>query len=175
MSIYDQQPDFTSSGGLRGFQFSLASMFILTTAVAVILSILFSVGRWIGMSPGEILVQGLGQFLYYLPPLAVWVFGLMVAFRRLRRNRMPAILTIIALSRLILTAFIMQLTQMVLLHSLSARQLRHETLSLVFAGIGLVNACVHMACWILILMAIFRRRPPDASPVAPESSNPSQA
>ncbi len=152
-----------ASGGLGAFQFSLASLFVLVTVMAMILSTFFSVGRLVGMSNIEVLTQGLWQFLFLLPVLLVWIVGLTMAIRRLKRNRMPAILTTIALGGLVVTSFAFQVVQMALIHLVNSSQISQEAMSWGFAGIGLLYTAIHTTCWILILAAIFRHRPPDAS------------
>jgi len=90
-------------------------MFILMTAMALILSIYFGVGKLLGMSTTEVLTQGLGQFAFRLPAFLAWIVGLTVAIRRLKRNRFPAALIIIALGLSIIGIFALHVTQMALL------------------------------------------------------------
>ncbi|MHC4177868.1 MAG: hypothetical protein ACYSWU_10195, partial [Planctomycetota bacterium] len=92
-----------AAGGLRVFQFSLLSLFVIVTVVALILSTYFSVGQLVGMSTVEVLTLGLGRLLFAVPTLLVWIVGLTMAIRRLKQNRLPAILTMIALGGLVLT------------------------------------------------------------------------
>ena len=151
------------SGGPPAFQFSLASLFIVVTAVAVILSIFISVGQLFGMTTIEVLTQGLGQFLFSLPTFLVWIVGLTMAVRRLRRNRTPAILTMIAMGGLLLTTVVLHPLQMGLIHYANSGRIDHDVLPWAFGGIGLVYAAVNTIGWILILLAVFRHRPPDTS------------
>ena len=146
-----------AAGGLGVFQFSLMSMFVITTVVALILSAFFSVGRLVGMSPVEVLSQGLGRFVYVFPTMLVWFVGMTMAIRRRKRNRLPAILTMLALGGLSSTWFVLSLAEMSLIHCLSI-----ESLSWIFAILGGLYAIANTICWILILMAIFARRPADA-------------
>ena len=155
--------DHAQSGSLRALQFSLASMFILMTATALILSIYFGVGRLLGMSTMEVLAQGLGQFLFLLPTLLVWIVGLTLAIRRLKQNRLPAILTMIALGGMILSVFVIQVAQMALLHSVNSGRISHTVLSWSFIIFRVLYMVLNTTCWILILVAIFARRSPDAS------------
>ncbi len=78
-----------AAGGLRVFQFSLLSLFVIVTVVALILSTYFSVGQLVGqlvgMSTVEVLTLGLGRLLFAVPTLLVWIVGLTVAIRRLRK------------------------------------------------------------------------------------------
>jgi hypothetical protein len=149
------------SGGLRGFQFSLASIFVVMTGLAVILSAFFSIGQLVGMTTQEVVARGLMYFLYYLPMFLVWLVGLTIAFRRRRQNRLPAILTMIALGVLALTSFITCVLQMVLIHWVDRNGMSSGIMTWAFAALGLFSTVVHTACWTLILVAIFVRRPPD--------------
>ncbi|MGA2030700.1 MAG: hypothetical protein ABSG68_00455 [Thermoguttaceae bacterium] len=159
-----QEPrsSFPASGGLGPFQFSLLSMFVVMTVIAVILSAFFSVGRLLGMSNVEVLTHGLGRFLFAVPTFLVWIVGLTMAIRRLKQNRLPAILTMIALGGMVLTEFVLQLVQMALIHSVNYGRISQEAFSWSFFCIDGLYAVLDTACWILILAAIFRRRPPDA-------------
>jgi hypothetical protein len=134
--------DHAQSGSLRALQFSLASMFILMTVVALVLSIYFGVGRLFGMSTMEVLTQGLGQFLFLLPTFLVWIVGLTLAIRRLKRNRLPATLAMIALGGMILSVFVIQVAQMALLHSVNSGRISHTVLSWSFIMIRVLYAPV---------------------------------
>jgi len=155
--------DDFQSGRLRVFQFSLTSIFILMTVVALVLAIYFGVGRLLGMSTMEVLMQGLGQFLFLLPTFLVWIVGLTLAIRYLNRYRVPAILTLIALGGMIVSVFVIQVAQMALLFSVNSGRITHEVLSWSFVIIRVLYMLLNTACWILVLVAIFARRPPDAS------------
>jgi hypothetical protein len=80
------------------------------------------------MSTVEVLTLGLGRLLFAVPTLLVWIVGLTMAIRRLKRNRLPAILTMIALGGLVLTSFVLQVVQMALIHSLNSGQISHEVI-----------------------------------------------
>jgi hypothetical protein len=160
-----------AAGGFRWFQFSLASVFVVVTAMAMILSTFFSVGRLVGMSNREVLMQGLTRFLYVLPTLLVWIVGLGMAIRRLKRNRAAAILTIIALGGLVLTALVAHVVQMALMHLLTSDRTGVGLPYWGFTLLAVIYAVLDSACWILILLAIFARRPPDAP--QPERADPS--
>ncbi len=160
--------DRPAVGGLRLFQFNLLSVFVTMTVMALILSIYFSVGRLIGMSTMEVVMQGLGQFLFVAPTLLVWIVGLTIAIRQRKRHRVPATLTMIALVGLVLTSFTLQVVQMVLIHSVNSGRISHEILGWSFAILGVLHAVVNTGCWVLILVAIFAHRTPDA----PERNNP---
>jgi len=151
------------SGRLRVFQFSLTSMFILMTVVALVLAIYFGVGRLLGMSTLEVLSQGLGQFLFLLPSFLVWIVGLTLAIRHLNRYRLPAILTMITMGGMIVSVFVLQVAQMALLYSVNSGRISHEVLSWVFLVIRILYMLLNTTCWILVLVAIFARRRPDAS------------
>jgi membrane-associated HD superfamily phosphohydrolase len=131
--------------------------------MALILSTFFSVGRLLGMSNREVLTQGLGQFIFTLPTLLVWIVGLGMAIRRRKRNRRPAILTMIGLGGLVLTSLVMHVVQMVLLHLLTSGRAGAGLVSWGFPLLQCIYAVLDPACWILILLAIFTQRPPDAS------------
>jgi hypothetical protein len=153
----------SASDGLRGCQFSLASIFVVMTAMAVILSIFFTVGQLVGMSTGEVLVQGLSPLLSLLPSLLVWIVGLTMALRRLKRNRMAAILTMIALGVLAVVSFVFQLIQMAAMHSVLSGGMSHQGKYWIIWCDGILGWIVQPTCWILILTAIFHHRPPDVS------------
>jgi len=156
--------DSAAEDRLQGLQFSLAEVFVATTVMAVILSGYFGVGRWLGMSNREIVTQGLSRLLYVVPTLLVWIVGLMMAIRRLRRNRLAATLTIVALSGLMLGMFVAQVVQMGLIYWVTSNRADSSVLSWGFAITGIVSSILSTACWILLLAAIFARRPPDDPP-----------
>jgi len=149
------------SGGRGLFQFSLTGVFVIITATALVLSLYFGVGRWIGMSTSEVLTQGLGRFLFRFPTLLVWTAGLYMAIRYLKRNRLPAMLTIIALAAMMTSALILELVQMALIYWGTSGQVSGQTMSWSFGVIGIVNAVINASCWICILTAIFTQRPSD--------------
>jgi hypothetical protein len=159
----EQQSDVIAADGLRVFQFSLTNVFILITVTAMILSTYFGVGRLAGMSTMEVLTQGFGRFLFALPTVLVWIVGLIIAIRRLKRNRLPAALTMIALGWLVVTTLLLYLVQMVLIHLVNSGRISHLVLSWSFTFIGVLHTVLHTTLWILILVAIFAGRPPDAS------------
>jgi hypothetical protein len=146
---------------LRVFQFSLTSVFVVMTGMAFVLSAYFAVGRLLGMTTGEVLARGFGSFLFSLPTLLVWTVGLTIAIRRRRRNRFSATLTTIALGGATLTVFVLQLVQMVLMQSVSSGRIGHEAISWGFASIGALSGILSAIWWVLILLAVFARRPPD--------------
>ena len=154
--------DNSRPGDLRLFQFSLMSALVMITVAALLLSGYFGVGRLLGMSTMEVLTQGLARLLMSLPVLLVWTVGLTIAFRHLRRNRLPATLTIIALGVLVVSTLVSQVIQMALLHSVNSNRISAQNLGWGFTLIGIVHAALNTSCWILILVAIFVRRPPDA-------------
>jgi hypothetical protein len=154
-------PDIRTSDGPRVFQFSLLGLFLIITATALVLAIYFGVGRLVGMSTTEILTQGLSQLLFNVPPLLVWAVGLMVAVRRLKRNRLPARLTVIALGGLMLTTFVLQLVHMVLVHWINSGTISGGAITWSMAAVGVFYAVSNAAFWILVIVAIFVRRPPD--------------
>lgn len=158
----ESQFEPTANGELRGMQFSLAGLFVVTTVTAVILSAFFGVARLLGMSAWDVLAQGLGRFLFVLPTMLVWIVGLVMATRRLRRNRRAAILTIIALGSLFLGSLVLNVGQMALIQSVNSNRISPSVLSWSFAAMSIAYAVLHTTCWILILAAIFARRPPEA-------------
>jgi hypothetical protein len=143
------------------FQFSLFALFIIVTLPALILAVYFGVGRLAGMSTTEILTQGLGQLLFSVPVLLVWAVGMAMAIRRLKRNRLPARLAVIALGGLMLTTFVLHVAQMVLIHWANADGISSEAMSWSMGICGVVYTLSNTACWILVIVAIFVRRPPD--------------
>jgi hypothetical protein len=150
-----------TDGGPRVWQFSLLGLFLIVTVPALILATYFGVGRLAGMSTTEILTQGLGRLVYGVPSLLVWAVGLTVAIRRLKRNRVPARLTAIALGGLMLTTFALQVVQMVLIHWVNSGGIRSNVLPWYMAATGVFYALSNAVCWILVIVAIFVRRPPD--------------
>jgi hypothetical protein len=156
-----------AAGGSRWFQFSLASVFVLVTATALILSTFFSVGRLVGMSNMEV-TQWLEMWLFpQLPILLVWIVGLMMAIRRRKGNRVAATLTLIALCGMVLTTLVFDVVFMMMFHWPSGWS---PGWSITITGY--LEVVVQMACWILILLAIFARRPPDDP--EPEWADPSR-
>lgn len=158
------------------FQFSLLGLFLFVTVIALILATYFGAGRLAGMSTMEILTGGLGRFLYALPVVLVWIVGLSMAIQRLNRHRVPAILTIIALSGLMLTTVVLQVAQMVLIHLVQSNRISGSFMSGGLAATGILYAVSNTAWWILVVMAIFAGRSADGlgnKPTIP-SGNPFQ-
>ena len=173
------------AGGSRWFQFSLTSLFVLVTVMALVLSTFFSVGRLVGMSNTDVLMQGLQPFLFVLPTLLVWVVGLTMAIRRRKRHRAAAIVSIIAFGGLVLTAIVAYALGMVLMYLLisgrtagfnywdfsllqwdfsilrAASPLRFPT-DWVLVLLQVICAVLYPIYWILVLVAIFAKRPSDA-------------
>ena len=83
----------------------------------------FGVGRLLGMSTEEVLTLGLARLLMSLPVLLVWTVGLTIAFRYLKRNRLPATLTIIALVVNVVITLVSQLIQMTLIYSVNSQRI----------------------------------------------------
>ena len=155
----ESRSELRAADGPRWRQFSLASAFVVVTVTALVLSVFFSVGRLLGMSNMEVLTQGLGQFLYALPTLLVWIVGLRMAIRRRKRNWVPAILTMIALGGLILAGLVLRVVNMAMTHSVISNGINYEwAYNLAVIAYVILEA----ACWILILLAIFAGRPADA-------------
>ena len=155
------RPNPPAAGGYGAFQFSLMSMFVVTTALALVLSAFFGVGRLIGMSTSEVLTQGLGRFAFSSPLLLVWIIGLTIAIRRLKRDRLPAVLATIALGGLVLSSFASSVVLMAFLYAARSGRIGIEAFSWYSTVISALYAIVHPICWILILVAIFFRRPAD--------------
>ena len=97
--------------------------------------------------------------VYYLPTLLVWIVGLRMAIWRLKRNRVPAIRMTFALGGLLLTWFILEVVAMTLEHFLSVA---HAEAAWLFHLMEVLREVLGAPCWILILLAIFAGRPPDA-------------
>ncbi len=154
--------DVREAGGLRAFQFGLSSLFVVVTVAALILSTYFGVGKLVGMSTMEVLTQGFGTEVFNAPIFLVWIVGLMMAIRRLKRNRLPAILTIIVIGGVVLTTFISGVVRMALIHSVISNQISQEAFARNSAFISVLETVIHTVWWILIIVAIFVRRPPDA-------------
>ncbi len=160
----DVEPQANHSvDSLRWFQFSLAGLFVVMTILVVILSIFFGVGQLVGMTTIEVVSQGLESFLYLLPLLLVWTVGIMLAVRRLKRNRVQAILVLIALGGMAVAVTIVFVVQMVLVHCVNSGRISHESFSWGTGVSGVLSTVVHSICWILVLVAIFRGWPPNAS------------
>ena len=70
----------------------------------------------------------------------------------------------VALSGLIVTAFVLRTAQMALIGGMQSGQIDSGVLSWAFAVIGIGYVIVNTGCWILILVAIFVGRPADPHP-----------
>jgi uncharacterized membrane protein len=156
-----------TAGGRGVFQFSLTGMFVFITVLALILSAHFTVGRWMGMSDEEVARVGLLRLLFTSPTLLVWLVGLSIAIGRLKRNRLPAILTIVALSGLLLGMVALNVAQMALIHSIISEQVNRNWLAWFPSAQLLFHQVLFVISWILMLVAIFIRRPPDAAVETP--------
>ena len=119
------------------------------------------------MSTEEVVTEGLARFLWFVPMLLVWIVGFTMAIRRLKRNRLPAILTMIAIGTLILSTFVLLFVQMALFHSFNSGRIGHEVLTWSSTVIRVVYMGFNVVGWILIIAAIFVRRPPDAPRTEP--------
>jgi hypothetical protein len=139
------------------------------TVMALILAMYFGVGRWMGMSTSDVLAQGLGRSLLRLPTLLVWAAGLIMAIRHLKRSRLSATLTMIALAGMMTTEFSLELVQMALIHSINSGQISSETISWSFGWIGVLHSVINAGFWICILAAIFAQRAGDEKVVAAEA------
>ena len=144
------------------FQFSLRSLFVIVTVVALIVSAYFGVGQLVGMSRMEVLTQGFGRLIMALPTLLVWIVGLTVAIRFRKRNRLPGTLTIIALCGFVLTSLVGHVSQMALIHLMGSDRVSHVEMGWIRALIGVLWVVFNTVCWILILVAIFSKRVPDS-------------
>ncbi len=171
MATHPPEPTEYEPKARPALQFSLTALFVLLTVFALILSAFFGIGRLVGMSAMEVLAMGVGQFLTIVPTLIVWVIGLTMSLRRLRTNRKPAILTAVALSGLIVTAFVLRTAQIALIGGLQSGQIDSGVLSWAFAVIGLGSVIVNTGCWILILIAIFTGRPADPRPLIAQTDS----
>ena len=167
----EPRPDVRAADGLRAFQFSLLDLFVVVTVVALILSTYFSVGELLGMSTMEVLTLGLARLVFNAPVYLVWIVGITLAFRCLRQNRLPAVLSMIAFGGMLLTSLVCGVLQMALIHSANSNRLHHDYLFWAFTIIGVIRAVIATIAWILILVAIFARRPPDVPKT--EQSDPS--
>lgn len=155
------EPFGCESDGSNAFQFSLIGLFIVTTVLAMIFSLYFGVGRWLGMSTMEVLQQGLTRFLYFVPTMLVWIVGLAVALRHLKCNRGPAMLTSIAMLGMIVASIVVQVAQMALIHLINSGRISASTISWGLGISGFLFSIVNAVGWILVLVAVFRRRPRD--------------
>jgi hypothetical protein len=169
----EMQSNPRAAGGSRWFQFSLTSVFVLITVMAMILSAYFSVGRMMGMSNMEVLSHGLGPFVVALPSLLIWIIGLGMAIRRRKGNRAPAVLTMIATGGVLLTSLVCYVVQMALMYLVTSHQpgTRGFSLAWGFTLNGILYAALSTIWWILIVLAIFAQRPSDAPHTA--QANPS--
>ncbi len=135
------------------FQFSTFGLLMVLTIVSVVFAAYFGVGRAVGMTNADMLQFGLLRFIYIVPMLMVWAFGLAIALRRRRQDGRRATLLIIAFGGMIATAFVVDVAQMVLIHFLTRVQApASESL---LAVLGVVSVLLNALWWILILVAIF--------------------
>ena len=139
------------------FQFGLTTIFIVTTATAVGLAIILGVGRLAGISTKEIMTLLLVPFLFELPIVLVWIIGLTMAIRQRKHIRLPATVALIAFVGFILTTFTQQLV-LVLFHPTISKPMSIESLYWFFFTSKSIHCILSMGCWILVLMAIFKRR-----------------
>ena len=169
MSISDGDPGYSEPpssarprGGLRVFQFTLSGMFAVVTAMSLVLAIYFGVGRLLGMSTIEILSEGFGRFLFTLPIFLVWIVGLTIAIGRRKQDRLRYTLAAIAFGILATTTIIVQVVFMVLVHSVnSGNNMLAGKLDWFFTGVSIFSVAVNTICEILILIALFLRRPAE--------------
>lgn len=168
-----QSPEHSSYGPANRpvLQFSLITLFILTTVFAVALSVVVGLSQFLGISTLEFITTSISQFLYIVPRMIVWSVGLAMAFRRLHCHRRPAILTAVALAGSMLAAVFLGTLQVALVASLRLGQVDGTTISWVFAATSLTHVLIDVACWSLILMAVFSDRPVEARPQAMQARN----
>ena len=148
-----------------GCQFSLLSLFVIMTILALVFSGLFGIGRLFGMSAIDVLAQGLSQFLYVVPRLIVWTIGLTMALRRWNTNPRPARLATVAFSGMIVTTLTVSSVQTAVIFALQAGTIGSQHISWFFMALAISAAGFDILWWILILIALFGSR----SEAAPSS------
>jgi hypothetical protein len=173
MSDTYQQPEApvpsSVPSGLGVMQFSLTGLFVLMTVSALLVAVYFGVGRLVGMSTAEILTMGFARLSLTLPVVLVWAVGFTLALRRLDRNPSTASLTMIALGGMFLTLLVVNVSQMAVLHLLRSSQISGDTMSRSMMVIAIGYTVLNTVWWILILVAIFARRPPHSAVSQPMS------
>jgi hypothetical protein len=152
-------------------QFSLITLFILTTMFAVTLSVFFGLSQFLGISALEFLTTSVSHLIYAVPKMIVWSVGLTMAVRRLHSHRKPAILTAVALAGSMLAAVFLGTIQVAVIASLRSGQVDSMTISWILAATSLTHVLIDVACWILILMAIFSDRPAGPRPLTAQTES----
>lgn len=145
----------------RTVQFSVSNLLAVLTIASLVFALYFGIGRALGMSNAEIGQFGLLRFFYVLPMVALWAVGLVIALRRRQQDPRRARLLIAAFSGMILTAFAIDIAQMVMIHHLSRGS--GEYSQLLYASITMASVLLNVTWWILLLVAIFSRWHDDSS------------
>ncbi len=135
-------------------QFSLITLFILTTLFALVLSAFFGISQVLAVSAGELLRMSVIQFIGIVPAVVVWSIGLAMAVRSYPK---PAMLATVALAGFIATAVLIRMIQAAVFAGMSSGQFANA--SRIFGILSGVDILINVILWVLILMAIFSGRP----------------
>lgn len=142
-------------------QFSLTALFILITVAALVLSTVLGIAQVSG-TPTSLLVRRLfGRLITTFPTLAIWIVGLIMAVRRMRTHRKPAIMAAIGFGGLIVATFVMRTTTIALFEGANSGSTGSESLVWAISALAIVAGGISAACWVFILIAIFAGRPAD--------------
>ncbi len=136
----------------RLFQFSVMALLVVLTTTSVVLAAYIGIGRAFGMTNLDMLQFGFGRFIFTFPMLIVWAVGLAVSIRRRKSQRGQGTLLIIAFGGLLVTAFVGDVLNMVMIYMISNNQI---TAAWSFSAVGLIQVLLNTVWWILILLALF--------------------
>lgn len=148
---------------LQGPQFSLAGMFVLMTAVAIVLSAYLSLGQWLGMSTTAVLTNGLSPLSGELPSLVFDCVALLLAIRHRYRQPRQARLLLIAFGGSLVCQLVFPLGLMPLSHALERGQIPDGWMAILYALVFFYSL-LNTVWETLILIALFRRRSDEAIP-----------
>ncbi|MCA9264548.1 MAG: hypothetical protein KDA60_11890 [Planctomycetales bacterium] len=147
--------------GPRTTQFSIGTILALTTVLAVVLAVLLGVGRAFGMSATSVVTGGIVPSLLTLPVMIVWIVGLILAVRGASRYPLASKLMMIAFLILILGGLSTTLGRMVILHFVTIGGAGPQRITWAFTTLSLLSIAGQTVAWILIVVALFIRRPDE--------------
>jgi hypothetical protein len=139
------------------FQFSILSLLILTTVVAVLCVVLRTIIAWLGDS-ALVLVQ----FVDEIPLVTCWVLGIRVALVRWPKHPGVSLAAVIGIG-LSLAAFLASILHMLVIVSQSGP----PRVPFIALAVRLAFSSVAVASWIATLTAVFSGRNPPAEWPAP--------
>lgn len=136
-------------------QFSLLGIMLAMTVVSAALALFFGIGRFWGMSNGNIATIGLTRFALAVPMLIVWTIGLTMSLSR--RQQQPAYFwAALAFAGFIVSTVANSVLSMLITHTAMTSG-SSQNIGLWFSLQGIVSVVLNVVCWTLLFIALFSR------------------